>query len=387
MTMKVANGDHVGATKTYRSAWVVVTGLSCAFLLACNSVALFLPARYFENGLLSATGGHIVVVCLIVQSVLILQSSISLAGFRCCGMYAFGTMMQAWIMLAEGLAIIACAAAGGSPLHAAISSLLCRLAGALALHISLRRKVPWLSLGFDPVSFSDIRRLGHPSLGIIALSAAQATFLQGMTIVVGIALSSSSAAVFSAVRTVTRIGVQSTSLLHRAVSPEFSIVSARGDRKAKAKLVAITLLLSIGSLLILASALLISGPKLVELWSGNTMHPPFSLVMIMTGVMLVHGIWIPLANYLVAVNRHADFSYLYLGLSLAAVLVAYPLTLVLGEAGAAVSLLGLDLIMAAIVLTLTFMRLCKPHELRIAFSSTFRTIGDNLCINPFRCNK
>jgi O-antigen/teichoic acid export membrane protein len=65
----------------------------------------------------------------------------------------------------------------------------------------------------------------------------------------------------------------------------------------------------------------------------------------MSLVMLLNGLWWPLANLVLALNRQAIYSYFYLASALAAVALAWPLVLALGATGAALSLLALDAVM------------------------------------------
>ncbi|KRQ01517.1 hypothetical protein AOQ72_08610 [Bradyrhizobium yuanmingense] len=83
----------------------------------------------------------------------------------------------------------------------------------------------------------------------------------------------------------------------------------------------------------------------------------------MTAVMMLHGFWMPLANCLIAINKHAKFSQVYLGSSLAAVAAAYPLTRALDETGAAIALLVLDATMLTVVSTILLTRLCNMREI------------------------
>jgi O-antigen/teichoic acid export membrane protein len=61
--------------------------------------------------------------------------------------------------------------------------------------------------------------------------------------------------------------------------------------------------------------------------------------------MVVNGIWFPISNLILALNRQSQYSYYYLAAAAAAVLVCYPLVGLLGSPGAAISLLLLDCVM------------------------------------------
>lgn len=385
MTMKVARGDREGAIETFTQAWTAITALSITLCVVGASIVWLLPAKYFV-GLTDVTTAKVVMILLIIQAVAAMHGSIFLAGFRCCGLYAFGAMSQAFIMLCEGLVVICVALAGGSPVGAAIGTAAFRCTGVFLQSRFLARRAPWLKMRPTKISSEQIRRLLQPSLGIIALSAGQAIFLQGTTLVVGAVLSSASAAVFSSVRTLSRIGVQSTALLNRAIAPEFSMIAARGERTKQARVIGFTVLSSLLLLAPVATILFSYGPGLVALWSANVIRPSFSLVAAMTVVMLLHGFWMPLFNYVVAVNRHAGFSYAYLALSVSSVLLAYPLTSWWGEAGAAVALVALDSVMLVISCILVLTQLCSLSEILMAMkgdcTAAVRTLRSITRVTP-----
>jgi hypothetical protein len=91
--------------------------------------------------------------------------------------------------------------------------------------------------------------------------------------------------------------------------------------------------------------MLTAGQRIVEIWSGGTLFPSYGLIAAMTAMMVVSGFWHPISNLMLALNRQQRYSYIYLGAVVVAVALAYPLSLGLGEVGAACSLLLVDLFM------------------------------------------
>jgi hypothetical protein len=72
----------------------------------------------------------------------------------------------------------------------------------------------------------------------------------------------------------------------------------------------------------------------------------------MASTMVVNGNWYPVSNLIFALNRHAQYSYLYLAAAAGSVVLSYPMTKWLGSPGAALSLLALDCFMFVRVWTL-----------------------------------
>jgi O-antigen/teichoic acid export membrane protein len=80
----------------------------------------------------------------------------------------------------------------------------------------------------------------------------------------------------------------------------------------------------------------------------------------MTAVMLVNGMWFPVSNLILAANRHAMYSYIFLIAALASVALSYPLSLWRGATGAGLSLLALDCFMFIVVMRLAYAQILKP---------------------------
>jgi O-antigen/teichoic acid export membrane protein len=74
----------------------------------------------------------------------------------------------------------------------------------------------------------------------------------------------------------------------------------------------------------------------------------------MAVAMAVAAIWTPLANLVLAVNQHARYTYIYVLAALATLVVAAPASFYLGEIGAALSVLALDVFMLQHLLRLIF---------------------------------
>ena len=103
-----------------------------------------------------------------------------------------------------------------------------------------------------------------------------------------------------------------------------------------------------GSLIVVVPGsivLLLFGPRIVQLWTHGAIQPGFALIAAMTAVMVVNGIWHPLSNLLLAVNRQASYSYVYAVASGVAVALAYPLCQAFGVVGAGLAIVLLDLFM------------------------------------------
>jgi O-antigen/teichoic acid export membrane protein len=346
MTASVAKGDHAGALATFQGAWISVTMITLALAGAAWGIVHFLPMGFF--GEMTQAGGDTVrrtLLELILYGLVSLQSGIFVGAFRCQGLYARGVFFNVLILLAENGAAFVTAALGGGIADVALAYLVARLIGVLFVALQLRLSAPWLMVAAWRFSWAIVRRLASPAIAVMAVPAAQATFLQGLVLIVGAVAGPAAVPAFTTVRTLSRLGVQAATTVNLALMPEFTMAVARGDLKRKADLLALNLVSSAGVLIPLFVLITALGTTIVPLWTHGTVRPGFALVLTMSLVMLLNGLWWPLANLVLALNRQAIYSYFYLASALAAVALAWPLVLALGATGAALSLLALDAVM------------------------------------------
>jgi O-antigen/teichoic acid export membrane protein len=195
------------------------------------------------------------------------------------------------------------------------------------------------------VSFGEVRRLLRPAIAVLALPLAQALFLQGTVAVVGMAAGAAAVPAFTAVRTLSRIGLQLTMIVNSAVLPEFTMAAASVDHARRARLAFMSIASSAVILLPMFMIVVVGGPLVLKLWTHGAIHAPYALIVVMALTMVVGGTWLPISNLIFALNRHSQYSYYYLAAAAGSVLASYPLVRWLGSPGAAVSLLALDCVM------------------------------------------
>jgi O-antigen/teichoic acid export membrane protein len=348
MTVSVARGDRAAAIQTFHAVRATMLGICAALLCLCACAVYAIPEHWltFIAGL-SAAQARWVVLMLAAYGVLSVQNSVSMAAFRSIGLYASGTYLQMTIHLAENIAALIVVSLGGN-IEAAAATYLCMgIAGIVLRMVILNARARWLVYFTWRVSFGEIRRLLHPALAVLALPIAQALFLQGTVAVVGLAAGAVAVPAFTAVRTMSRIGIQLTLTVNHAVLPEFTIAAAAVDHARRARLAFLTIGSSIVILVPMFIVVTAGGPLILKLWTHGAIHAPYGLILGMAVTMLVNGVWTPISNLIFALNQHAQFSYYYLIAALGSVFLSYPLVRSMGSPGAALSLVILDCVMFA----------------------------------------
>ncbi|MDI4238203.1 hypothetical protein OZ411_35925 [Bradyrhizobium sp. Arg237L] len=365
MTMLASRGETEEVVRVFQSAWVVVLVSSATVAVVALTVVWLVPAKLYpaSHGF-SADGARWTLFLLVIYGILCLQGSIFLAGFRCAGLFALGVFWLTNTVLLENAIIVVLVMWGYGPVHAAGALLVCRLCALVIQNFLLRAKVPWLRIGFSKAHRSEVRQLWAPAVALLAFPIGQACYLQGTALALGAATSNAVVPLFSATRTLSRVGLQLTQLLTHAMMPEFSAAVARKDDKARIAMVGTILITAFAIVVPFSVILAWLGPDIVAMWTHGVIRPAHSLTLVMAATVLLGGFWNPLASLTIATNRHASFAYPFLILALGTIPLSYFASLWLGETGAGVSILVLDVCMCGVTLRQSRVTLFEVHELR-----------------------
>ena len=348
MTVSIARGDRAAAVRTFHAVRAATTTVCLIAVAICAAAIYSFPERWFAFVVgVSHERARDATFMLVAFGVLSIQNGVSMAAFRSTGLYATGTYLQVTILFVENIAALAVVSLGGDIENAAATYLCLGLVGMAVRMLVLRARAYWLVFFDWRISFSEIRRLLAPALAVLALPVAQSLFLQGTVVVVGLAAGPAAVPAFTAVRTLSRLGVQLTMIVNHAVLPEFTMAVASVDHLRRARLAFFSIATSVLILLPTFFVIVACGPLIVKVWTHGTIHAPYGLIVAMAFTMVVNGSWTPISNLIFALNRHAQYSYYYLVAALGSVVLSYPMVKLFGSPGAAISLLVLDCVMFA----------------------------------------
>jgi O-antigen/teichoic acid export membrane protein len=194
-----------------------------------------------------------------------------------------------------------------------------------------------------------VRRLAGPALAVTALPIAFAVNLQGLILVIGATLSLEAVATFAAIRTLTRAILQAAVLVNTAIMPEVTRAFGASDLARIRRLTRINissaLALDVAAFAVIASF----GSIIVTVWTRGRVAPNPTLTLGLAVVACVHCVWLAQSNLVLAVNRHAQYTYWFLAVSVIAVLGAIPATRALGLNGVLLPMLAAEAAMIAVV--------------------------------------
>jgi O-antigen/teichoic acid export membrane protein len=374
MTMNAARGNREQVLRTFQSTAILFLATIAAVLSVIGAGLAVLD----HSGIAEAQDFPIIatIAVLAVYSGLALLSRLTIAGFRANGLYAQGTLLFDSLVFLEGMIMVAVVLSGGGPLAAATTLLCARPVSMVIAYAVLRRKLPWLHYGHAHASLKEIMRLLHPALGAMTVPAAISVNLQGVVLVIGAVLSPVAVALYTPVRTLSRLAVQLAGIINRATMPEIARAKAQADDQALSRILGLNL--AVMGLILLPGCLVFAaiGSPLIALWTGGHIVPPRLFVAIMAAATLAHGLWYFLSNALIATNSH---------MSLTGTLVtSAPLGLVLaglgghllGLNGVALGLLATELFCLGKVLTVFPWTSVQRSDLGLPFRTIRRMIRE-----------
>jgi len=351
MTMKVAAGDRKGAIETFQSSWVLLSVVSlCVGLFAAILVWRVPWHHWVRLATLSDTRASAVVFLLAIYILVSQQCGILESGFRCDGNFATGTMGGTLLRIVETTSGTVVGILTGSLVWAAVTYLSSRTVGTLAYGLLLRRKSPWLRVGFSCASFSRIKALAAPGLGFVALPLANAISIQGFTLVIASVLGSVAVTSFATLRTLTRVNFQLMTVIAWAMWPELSRAFGEGNVPLARRLHRHAYQAGLALSVLTGLVLWFFGPMFYHAWIRNAVTFDANCFHILLLVIFINSMWFASSVVPMSTNSHHRIALAYVALSLLSLGVGRMLLARFGLSGAAMALLLIDIPMTVLVL-------------------------------------
>jgi O-antigen/teichoic acid export membrane protein len=365
MAMKVGAGDRQEAVAIYQSVTALLLGLGAVLLMISAGVIWSTPAvGWLPIDRISPVEAAIVLSILVVNIVVGQQHAILHAGFRCDGQFARGQWIFSWIRLLEFLAQVAVAWRTKSVVLVAGASLGIKIVALVGVLGVLRFTVPWLTQGFHHVERSQLRRLFAPAVASLGFPLGHAISLQGLLQVVAWKLGPQAAAIFSIHRTVANLVTQISNTIALSIWPECSL-AVGAKNFALARVIHLKACRwSLGLSLCASIGIPVVAPVVIPWWTVGQIHCDVVLMITLALSVLVRACWWISSIVPLSMNRHASLVRTYLAVGLSNLVLAAILCPFLGVRAAGLAALGIDVVMALIVMP-----------------STLRLIGDEFA--PF----
>lgn len=350
MVMLAAQGKRGDAIVLGRRLWSIVTVMTGVAVVVAIAVSIVFGGVFGSGAAIPVSDARVVLIALFLQVAVANQYGVLDAWYRAGERYPLGAALRQFGRLVEFAALIAAVMVGARPGAAALAILAGSIAGFVVSFIVLHRTVPWSTFRPEVPHVQTFKELFAPGVAFMAFPLGIALAFQGMTIVVGAVLGAAAVAVFSTTRTVTRVVPQVLSAIGLAIWPEMSSSIGSGDvdraRAILRRATQLSIVATVASVVLLA----IAGPSIIDWWTHGALVPPPDLLNVLLLGVLCNSIWSVASIALAATNRHRRMAIVFLVGTVAALVVAVPLTATLGVLGAALALLAIDVAMVGYVL-------------------------------------
>lgn len=350
MTMQVARSETDAAKATSHSAWTITTTTGALILLIAVVAIVLMPLAgippisemtRFESGLAIialAAYGSAVLACMQLQAI-----------FRSRRKYATGILLSTITISVENLLLFCVVLFDGSVAQASSAWLIGRLLGMAMQWTAIARTAPDALPGFRLAKISIMRELAPLALMAAAIPLATALLLQGTVIALGSVAGTLVIPAFIAARTISRIGLQGSQILVTALMPEFAAATAREDNDTVVGMVGAVLASGLLISAPFATILAIFGPDIVSFWTTGAIEVGHPMMIAIAISALCGGLWYPLSNLLLAINRQRSFAHAYLACAMASIGLTLILAERLGGTAGAIALAATDAVMLAII--------------------------------------
>jgi O-antigen/teichoic acid export membrane protein len=282
---------------------------------------------------------------LLLQVVVRQQLTVLSGGYRCDGLYARGVMAMNFVRLGSLGLGLAALVYQNSVLAYAVGFAAAHVIGLVWMGVDLGRRRPWVRLGWGLAEMAELRPLIAPAVSFVAYSMGLAFSLQGMLMVIKVALGGPAVVVFDTMRKVTRLINQASSVVSQPVWVELSSSLGRDDletgRKLHARVTQATVWIGVLS----AGVLAVFGSQIYQVLTKKSAAFDGPVFWLLLGAAVLGSLWASSATVLSAVNKHQRMTFVLVivtGLSLAA---AVPLMRQFGLVGAAVAAIAGEAIM------------------------------------------
>lgn len=351
MSMRSGVGNHVGALAVFQSIAIL---LGIVSLLVLGFAALLTEVapldKWFGFQEIGADELEFVLLLLVSHVIVGFQGGLVNGGFWCSGRYPLGMALGSTTQLIEFAALAGAVALGGGPVEAAGAYLAGRVAGTVLARLGLKRATPWLHYGIGNASVREIQRLAKPAFASLAFPLGNALNIQGMRLVVGLALGPAAVAVFAPLRTLSNFATQPRLIVNRLIEPELSLAFGAGDNGLFSRLFLRGSQTALWLCLLVAIALMVFAPWLWPVWTRGEADIHWPLFVILLGAAIANSVWYTALMVPYATNRHGRIAVVYAVVyGLGALAFGYLSASLGGLAGAGAGLLAAEIAMAAYV--------------------------------------
>ncbi len=313
ITMRGGSGDKIGIQAVFQSTWLLLIMVSMVTGLLAFCLVETAPLQNWL-GFSDMNGFQIKIVLLLLVTHMLInfQGELLNGGFWVTGRYPASMYFIAISHLLEFGGLAVTVSLGGGPIQAACGYLSGRILGTGLMWLGQRKASPWLRHGFTHASFTEIKRLAPPAFASAAFPLGNALNIQGMRLIVGLALGPSAVAVFVPLRTLSRIAMQPVSIISRLIQPELALAYGAGDNALFQSIFDRSCQLSLWGCI---GVCLIVGPGaywIFPIWTSGMVAVHWPSYLVLLGGMIINSIWYTALMVPYSINCHGSIAIYYI---------------------------------------------------------------------------
>jgi O-antigen/teichoic acid export membrane protein len=348
----------VGSGETERACAALQTLHAALWVLGAAGTAVILallvvvdPAQLLGLVRIDGAQSRLVIYAMLVQLILMMHIAVPYAALAAVGRYALASQLNLVLAVLVFLPVAILLPLDFAPATLALAMAAMTLLGYIVFWIVALRVTAWMSFGWRAASWTMLKRLWRPSLGMAAFNFGTLLNVQGFRIAAGLTLGPAALALLAVLRTFGQTLVQLGGIFTLSFRPELSAMHGRRDAASFQRLARMNVQFALWLALPLALLGIIGGQWVIGLWTSGRVEPSFIAVLLVLGATLLEVFWRNAMSPAVAINRHNRIALAYL-LIFGALIVGLtiPLAKAFQEEGALLALLsGQALMMFAVL--------------------------------------
>lgn len=350
MAMAFSRDGHVAMQEAFQSSLVLITAIAGMVGLAVITALQVLPLdRLLNLHWMGAAQAILVASILCGQVVIYAIASVFGAGLSSVGEYPKTTRLDAHRQLFETVSMgVAVGLFSARPATAAWIYIASWGAYACALAVNLRGSAPQLFARPVRLRPSVLVELVRPMFGVLGMTFGYVGMsIQAPRIILAAAAGPQATAIYVVAFMMMRMIRIPLDLPAHSATVEISLAVGKGQMERGRELLSNTTRTCLWLALASIPCVVVLGPVVSSLWTNHRTEAPVSLLALMCVSTLFYSVAIPSQEGLMAIGRLDQATRWLLIGCLPFVAVCWGLSRALGVEGAAIAVIGLDLLYAA----------------------------------------
>lgn len=370
MTSFIARNESDVAKRTLHTAFAVSTLLCLLFAAIFVALVWWLPDAIFPVVAgFSEQDARLALTLLVLYGLGTIIFRLVTAIFRANGRLPLALWCNTGSYGGENLAMIGAVMLGAGPVVAAAVLLAMRLL-AIGMTIVLAFRLDrHLRPGFAHATGTELRALWRPALSATMLGLSVLVFLQGSTVVLGIAAGAAAVPAFVAVRTISRLGVQMSLIVANPISQDFAEAMARGQQHLAGRYFSFVAVCAVLFACVMAVGLAVAGQFAIRVWTDGAITASLALLALMALSSAASVLWNPICSLVLSLGRQRAIANAGLAASLIGLLLIWLIAGDVGTVAAGAAFAFVDIVTLAAALIFVWRNWLQKPEFKAGIVS------------------